>query len=185
MSADWRPPRPVVASQSRPPATRRRSRRVTGRAHRRADPPSVIDLEAVMPEWDATTYEAKDTLLRVVRREAERFFALVQVPDAWNAPTACPQWQVRDIVGHLIDVTESYFTGFDAARGGREHPEALGVRAMQRLLDEGARTHRELGQAEAVERLHGDFAKLMEMCEALGPDEWGGPGVPHQDKGPL
>ena len=44
-----------------------------------------------MPEWDATTYEAKDTLLRVVRREADRFFALIQVPGAWEAPTACPR----------------------------------------------------------------------------------------------
>jgi uncharacterized protein (TIGR03083 family) len=138
-----------------------------------------------MPEWDATTYAAKDTLLRVVRREAERFFALVQVPGAWEAPTACPRWQVRDIVGHLIDVTESYFTGFDAARGGREHPEALGVRAMQTMLDEGARSHRALGRDEAVERLRGDFAKLMEMCEALGPDEWGGLVVTHKYMGPL
>jgi hypothetical protein len=68
-----------------------------------------------MSVWDATQYEAKETILRVVRREAERFFALASSPEAWQAPTACPQWQVRDIVGHLIDVTESYFIGFDAA----------------------------------------------------------------------
>jgi uncharacterized protein (TIGR03083 family) len=138
-----------------------------------------------MSEWDATTYEAKDTLLRVVRREAERFFALVQAPDAWHAPTACPLWQVRDIVGHLIDVTESYFVGFDAARGGGGHPDALGVRAMQRMLDDGAKGHRALSAADAVERLRGDFAKLMEMCDALGPEEWGGLVVPHKYMGPL
>ena len=45
-------------------------------------------------------------------------FALAAAPGAWEAPTACPQWQVRDIIGHIIDVTESYFVGFDAARGG-------------------------------------------------------------------
>src|SRR5256886_14166003 len=56
---------------------------------------------------------------------------------------------------------------------------------MQRVLDEGARPHRELGQAEAVERLHAVFAKLMEMGEALGPDEWGGLVVPHKYMGPL
>ncbi len=138
-----------------------------------------------MPEWDATTYEAKDNLLGVVRREAERFFALVQVPGAWEAPTACLQWQVRDLVGHLIDVTESDITGFDVARGGQDHPDALGTRAMQTMLNESARIHRALGQAEAVERLHGDFAKLTEMCEALGPDEWGGLVVPHKYMGPL
>ena len=138
-----------------------------------------------MPEWDATTYEAKDNLLRVVRHEADRFFALVQAPGAWEAPTACPEWQVRDLVGHIIDVTESYFVGFDAARSGAEHPDAFGTRAMQHMLDEGAKAHRELSQADAVERLQGDFAKLMEMCAALGPDEWTGLVVPHKYMGPL
>src|SRR5581483_7682444 len=115
-----------------------------------------------MSEWDATSYAAKDNLLRVVRHEAERFFALAAAPGAWEAPTACPLWQVRDIVGHLIDVTESYFVGFDAARGGANAPDPLGVRAMGHLLDEAARQHRTLGQEEAVERLRGDFDKLME-----------------------
>ena len=138
-----------------------------------------------MSEWDATTYEAKDNLLRVVRRAADRFFGLVTAPGAWEAPTACPRWQVRDHVGHLIDVTESYFTGFDAARGRGTHPDALGLRDMGRLLDEGARAHRGLGQDEAVERLRADFDKLMEMCAALGPDDWGGLVVPHKYMGPL
>jgi uncharacterized protein (TIGR03083 family) len=138
-----------------------------------------------MSEWDATQYEAKDTILRVVRREAERLFALAGSPDAWHAPTACPQWQVRDIVGHLIDVTESYFVGFDAARGGAAAPDALGLRVMQERLDEGAQSHRSLSQDEALQRLQADFAKLMEMCQALDPQDWGGLLVPHKYMGPL
>jgi len=138
-----------------------------------------------MTEWDATTYEAKDNLLRVVRREAERFFALAEGPDAWQTRTACPEWEVRDIVGHLIDVTESYFVGFDAARGGPAAADALGVRVMQDRLDEGAKSHRSLSPTEAMDRLRGDFTKLMDMCEALGPDEWGGLIVPHKYMGPL
>src|ERR1041384_3740490 len=106
-----------------------------------------------MSEWDATSYEAKDNLLRVVRREADRFFDLAGAPGAWEAPTASEKWQVRDIVGHLIDVTESYFVGFDAARGGAQAPDALGVRVMQDRLDEGAKAHRSLGQSEAIDRL--------------------------------
>ena len=31
-----------------------------------------------MSEWNAMTYEGKDTILRVVRNEAERFFALAE-----------------------------------------------------------------------------------------------------------
>jgi len=138
-----------------------------------------------MSEWNAMGYDARDNLLRVVRHEADRFFALASPPAAWQAPTACPKWEVRDVVGHLIDVTESYFIGFDAARGGAAAPDALGMKVMGEHLDEGARQHRTLSQDEALERLRGDFAKLMEMIEALGPDEWGGLQVPHKYMGPL
>src|SRR5574342_446285 len=119
--------------------------------------------EVAMSEWNAMTYDAKDNLLLIVRDQAEGMFALAEAPGAWEAPTACPQWQVRDIIGHLIDVTESYFVGFDAARGGHAAPDALGVRVMQDLLDEGAKSQRSLGQAEAMDRVRTDFAKLMEI----------------------
>jgi uncharacterized protein (TIGR03083 family) len=138
-----------------------------------------------MSEWDATSYEAKDNLLRVVHGEAERMFALAAARDAWTAPTACGLWPVQDIVGHLIDVTESYFVGFDAARGGASAPDALGLTEMAERLNEGAKAHRELGQDEALSRLRADFSKLMEMINALGPDEWGGLLVPHKYMGPL
>jgi uncharacterized protein (TIGR03083 family) len=138
-----------------------------------------------MGEWDATSYEGKDNLLRVVRVEADRLFTMAQQEPAWNQATACPQWQVRDVVGHLIDVTESYFVGFDAARSGATVADALGTRVMQDRLDEGARAHRSLPQTEALERLRGDFDKLMEMFEALGPEDWAGLVVPHKYMGPL
>jgi len=138
-----------------------------------------------MAEWDATSFAAKDNLLRVVRAEAERFFALAGQPPAWQAPTACAPWEVRDLVGHLIDVTESYFVGFDAARSGGKVPDALGTRVMQQHLDAGAREHRTLGQDEALTRLRSDFLKLMEIVDALGPDDWGGLLVPHKYMGPL
>jgi uncharacterized protein (TIGR03083 family) len=138
-----------------------------------------------MSDWDATTYEAKENLLRVVRQQAEGLFHLAGRPGAWEAPTACPEWQVRDIVGHIIDVTEGYFVGFDAARGGPAAPDALGVRVMGERLDEDARALRTLTQQDALDRLRGDFTKLMEMFTALGSDEWGGLTVPHKYMGPL
>ena len=75
-----------------------------------------------MNEWDATNYAAKDNLLRVLQREADALIGMAEASDTWTALTACPRWEVRDIVGHLIDVTESYFTGFDAARSGTVMP---------------------------------------------------------------
>ena len=66
--------------------------------------------------WNAMTYDGKDTILRVVRDQAEGFFTLAEVPETWKAKTACPEWEVRDIVGHIVDTTETYFPAFDAAR---------------------------------------------------------------------
>ncbi|HEX6518713.1 MAG TPA: maleylpyruvate isomerase family mycothiol-dependent enzyme [Streptosporangiaceae bacterium] len=138
-----------------------------------------------MNEWNATDYAAKDNLLRVVRREADALLALADDSDRWTAKTACTEWEVRDIVGHLIDVTESYFTGFDAARSGAASADALGVKVMQHRLDEAAKAHRELDRGDAVGRLRSDFAKIMEIFEALGPAEWSELIVPHKYMGLL
>jgi uncharacterized protein (TIGR03083 family) len=138
-----------------------------------------------MGEWDATTYEAKDNLLRVLRGEAEALFAMASAADAWERPTACPLWQVRDIVGHLIDVTESYFTAFDASVSGAPLPAPLGLPVMAERLDEGAQAYRSLSQADALERLEADFAKMTEIASALDPEEWGGRIVTHKYMGPL
>src|SRR5579864_7519928 len=141
-------------------------------------------LEGHMSEWNATSYQAKDNLLRVHRREAEALFEMA-ANGPWTGATACTQWETRDIVGHLIDVTESYFVSFDAARSGAAVADPLGLRVMQESLDTGAKEHQGLTQSEAVERLRADFAKMMEISEALGPEEWGGLMVPHKYMGPL
>ena len=70
-----------------------------------------------MNDWDATNYAAKENLLRVLRREADALFEMAE-NGPWTSKTACTEWETRDIVGHLIDVTESYFVAFDAARSG-------------------------------------------------------------------
>ncbi len=75
-----------------------------------------------MSEWNAMTYEGKDTILRVVRREADQMFTLAEQPGAWDAPTACESWKVKDVIGHVVDTTEGYFQAFDTARAGTEAP---------------------------------------------------------------
>jgi NADPH:quinone reductase-like Zn-dependent oxidoreductase len=42
----------------------------------------MADQDLAREQWDATNYAAKDNLLRVVREEAESFFALAEVPEA-------------------------------------------------------------------------------------------------------
>ena len=138
-----------------------------------------------MSGWNAMTVDGKDTILRVVRQEAEGFFTLVQQPDAWRAPTGCAEWQVRDVVGHLVDTTENYFERFDAARGGLEVEPAYGLPGMATRVDERAESFRDESQADMVERVRADFDKMMGIFEALTPEDWTGLTVPHFYMGPL
>ena len=138
-----------------------------------------------MSEWSFMDYGSKDNLLRVLRDEAGGLVALASEPGTWEGPTAAGHWQVRDVVGHLVDTTEGYFTSFDAARGTGPAPEPLGVRGMDKHVDAGAQAFRGTSQGELVGRLQNDFAKMIEMFDALTEDEWGGLQVPHGYMGPL
>jgi uncharacterized protein (TIGR03083 family) len=138
-----------------------------------------------MSEWNFMDYESKDNLLRVLREEASGLLALASDPGSWEAPTSAGHWQVRDVVGHLVDTSEGYFKCFDAARGAGTAPEALGVRGMDKHVDAGAMAFRGTAQGEMIDRLQSDFAKMTGMFEALTADEWGGLMVPHGYMGPL
>ena len=132
-----------------------------------------------MTEWDATSYEGKDTILRVVRNEAERMFELAERPGAWEAPTACENWRVKDIIGHLIDTTEGYFAAFETARSGAEAPDAFGLPGMHERAGEQAVALGVLSQQEAMDRVRGDLDKMMGILEPLSADEWTGLMVSH------
>ncbi len=138
-----------------------------------------------MTEWDATSYEGKDTILRVVRNEAERLFAMAEKPDTWESPTACESWKVRDIVGHLIDTTEGYFAAFDVARSGASAPSAYGLVGMHERAGEQAMSLHSLSQKETMDRVRGDLDKMMGILGPLSAEEWTGFMVPHFYMGPL
>ena len=138
-----------------------------------------------MSEWNAMTFEAKDNLLRVVRREAEGMFAMAEQPDAWERPTMPPGWEVRDVIGHLVDVTESYFVAFDAAREGSSVADAYGTAGMAVRLNEKAQALRSESQAAMMARVRSDFEQMMSIEEALTEKEWTELIVPHFYMGPL
>jgi uncharacterized protein (TIGR03083 family) len=140
---------------------------------------------AAVTEWDATSYEGKETILRVVRNEAERLFELAERPGAWEAPTACENWKVKDIVGHLIDTTEGYFTAFETARQGSDAPAAFGLPGMHQRAGEMGISLGVLPQQEAMTRIRGDLDKMMGILEPLTPEEWTGFMVTHFYMGPL
>jgi uncharacterized protein (TIGR03083 family) len=140
---------------------------------------------AAVTEWDATSYDGKETILRVVRNEAERLFELAEGPGAWEAQTACESWKVKDIVGHLIDTTEGYFAAFETARRGADAPAALGLPSMHERAGEMGVSLGVLPQQEAMNRIRGDLDKMIGILEPLTPEEWTGLMVSHFYMGPL
>jgi uncharacterized protein (TIGR03083 family) len=114
-----------------------------------------------MSQWDATSYEGKDTILTILRSEADRLFALAEPASAWDAPTACTGWTTRDVVGHLVDTTEGYFAAFDAANGQAGGGDAYGLPGMKARVNENASAFRGLKQQEMLDRLRLDFTRMM------------------------
>lgn len=138
-----------------------------------------------MSGWNAMAYDGKDTVLRVLRQEGTQFLDLVDSDEAWERPTGAGHWQVRDVVGHLVDTTEEYFRAFDAARSHGEFDPAYGLPGMAVRVDEEARAFRSEPRAALVERLRGDFDKMMGIFDALTEDDWSNLQVPHFYMGPL
>lgn len=129
-------------------------------------------------------YSAKDTVLDVVRTERAKFYAIIDDPKNWEAPTRSGHWEVRDLVGHMIDVTEGYLTRWDMARRG-DPASALGLPVMAQELDRVALTFRNLPREEAIPRLKASSDRLLTIFDSLTADQWSGFSVTHVFMGPL
>jgi uncharacterized protein (TIGR03083 family) len=128
--------------------------------------------------------EGKDTVMTVLRRDQEKFFRLVEDPKNWNVQTRCTEWEVRDLVGHMIDVTEGYLGRWDIAKRG-DSADALGLTVMGETLNDHALDFRKLSRDEALGRLKADRDKMMSIFDALTPEEWTGFMVTHPYMGPV
>jgi uncharacterized protein (TIGR03083 family) len=136
-------------------------------------------------EWNPMTYEGKDTILRVIRDEANQMFALAESPGAWDAPTACENWKVKDVIGHIVDTTEGYFRSFDLARAGADAPAPHGLLVMHDKAGASAKSFDNLSQPEMMARVRADLNQMMGILEPLTADEWGGLIVSHAYMGPV
>ncbi|MDX1688957.1 MAG: maleylpyruvate isomerase N-terminal domain-containing protein [Candidatus Promineifilaceae bacterium] len=130
-------------------------------------------------------YSSKDVVLDVVRTERERFFDIVEDPDNWHVDTRCEGWEVRDLVGHMIDVSESYLNRWELAEEEEKAPDPLGWEVMAETLNEGALSHRSLSREEAISRLKQASEELMDIFEDLDEDEWNNFMVSHVFSGPT
>jgi|RhiMetdeSRZDD1v2_1073273.scaffolds.fasta_scaffold211512_3 uncharacterized protein (TIGR03083 family) len=126
----------------------------------------------------------KNTVIDVVRTERASFYDIVDDPKNWNVQTRCSDWEVRDMVGHMIDVTEGYLDRFAIARKGGE-AGAVGLAVMGERLNEHAQAFRSLPREEAIARLKTASDKMMAIFDALTPEEWTNFIVVHPYMGPL
>ncbi len=128
--------------------------------------------------------EGKSTVMAVMRRDRERFIQLVSDPKHWNVQTRCTGWEVRDLVGHMIDVIEGYFKNFDATKRG-ETVTTAGLEVMGTTLNDHALDFRSLSREEALDRFKKDAMKLDAMLDAVAPEQWGSSLVVHPYGGPA
>lgn len=136
-------------------------------------------------EWNAMDYAAKDNLLRVVREEAESFFALIDDPENWNSPTPAGHWQVRDLVAHLVDTTEGYIQRFETTRGGGTAEGIAPLTEMATNADKFALAFRDTPREELIARLHDAFGTAMKMFEEITEEDWGTFMITHAYMGSL
>jgi uncharacterized protein (TIGR03083 family) len=129
-------------------------------------------------------FAGKPFLLNLDRAERADFYKLLDEAP-WEGKTASGHWQVRDLCGHMIDVTEGYLERFAMARAGKEAPAALGLPIMAQKLDEGATRFRSLSKADALTRLKTASDKMFEIFDALDEKSWSGEIVAHTFMGPL
>ena len=141
---------------------------------------------AVIAPVNPMSAEGKETVMSVMRRDRANFTRLVEDPKNWNVQTRCTGWEVRDLVGHMIDVMEGYFKNWDAATKGGQPTTPLGMPAMGETLNDHALDFRKLPRQEALDRFKKDAQKLDGLLEALTPEEWTGALlVSHPFSGPL
>jgi uncharacterized protein (TIGR03083 family) len=129
-------------------------------------------------------YSGKEFLLNLDRAERAEFYKLLDEAP-WEGATASGHWQVRDLCGHMIDVTEGYLERFAMARGGQEAPAPLGLTVMASKLDEHAQAFRALSKEQAIARLKTASDKMFEIFDALDEKQWSGEIVAHTYMGPL
>ncbi len=129
-------------------------------------------------------HSGKEFLLNLDRSERASFYQLLDEAP-WEGPTASGHWQVRDVCGHLMDVTEGYLDRFALARAGKEAPAPLGLPIMAEKLDAGAQRFRSLSKEQAIARLKTSSDRLFEIFDGLDQQSWAGEIVSHAYMGPL
>src|SRR5258708_13048879 len=115
---------------------------------------------------------SKGTVLDVVRTERAKFYKVIDDPKNWNVQTRCTEWEVRDMVGHMIDVTEGYLAAWDKAKKGQPPIDAVGTGVMADSLNKKPMALPSLSREEAIARLKADSDKMLPIFDTFTPEDW-------------
>ncbi len=140
---------------------------------------------ATDPTWDFRDPAAKEHVLDVLAREIDEMFELAADPSRWNTPTACEGWELRDMIGHLVDATESYLSAFEIARGALPGRDAVGVAGMAKASDEAARAFRSVPRDALLPRLRDGSDRVLRELRSLSDADWTALMLPDHYLGPL
>jgi uncharacterized protein (TIGR03083 family) len=97
--------------------------------------------------------------------EYASFAALIESLDAaaWDAPTRCTGFRVRDVAGHVVGLAEDVANGVPGSRNAEQ--EAASVRGDS--------------PSQAAARLRAAVASIQPLLDVLDDEMWNGPsGVP-------
>jgi uncharacterized protein (TIGR03083 family) len=135
---------------------------------------------------NAMEFAGKDAVMQALRTNRATFDQLTGRSDAeWVKQTPCDKWQIRDLVGHMVDNTESYLERFDGARAGKVFPDAVGLLVMAELEDKGARKFRDQPRDAMLSRLKTSADRMFGMFDRLTETQWTTELVHHGYMGPL
>ena len=129
-------------------------------------------------------YAGKSTVLDVIHTERQAFSDLINDPKNWHVQTRCTEWEVRDMVGHMIDVTEGYLGRWEKARKC-ESADVTPLTAMADALNKGAQSFRKFSRDDVLARWKASSDKMVGIFESLTEDQWSNFIVTHGFMGPL
>lgn len=118
--------------------------------------------------------------LPCLQAESERILKYLRAlpPEAWSRPSICPQWQVQDVVAHLVGVAEFYADNVSRGLQGDATPPAgrppagvlTGAQAAPAIAQRSIAARQSLG-----DRLLSTFqttgAHLNDVLARLRPEE--------------
>ncbi len=103
-------------------------------------------------------------------------------PEAWNKPSACDRWEVRDVVSHLAWVAEAYIERIHeslqldlSTPHGQPAPEPVSAASFGEGSAQRAISRRERLGDQVLSDFSENNDQLIQLMTTLGPLDWDRP----------